>query len=44
VPGLGPPPPPPGATPPPGAPRVVDLPGVPDFDTPRDLGCFEHPP
>jgi hypothetical protein len=27
-----------------GAPRVVDLPGVPDFDTPRDLGCFEHPP
>ena len=24
-----------------GNPRTVDLPWVPDFDTPRDLGCFE---
>ena len=24
-------------------PRTIDLPAVPDFDTPRDLGCFEHP-
>ncbi|MBK6726436.1 MAG: hypothetical protein IPG63_04110 [Xanthomonadales bacterium] len=24
-------------------PRTIDLPGVPDFNTPRDLGCFEHP-
>ncbi len=23
-------------------PRSVDLPGVPDFNTPRDLGCFER--
>ena len=26
-----------------GNPRTIDLPAVPDFNTPRDLGCFEHP-
>lgn len=26
-----------------GNPRTIDLPTVPDFNTSRDLGCFEHP-